>query len=56
MRNKPLLIIIIVYDITVDGNGCRTKDNRRMVEDVSDIIAYDQSPCEERLGQHIYDK
>ena len=36
--------------IMVDGNGCRTKDNKSMVEDVNDIIVYDQWPCEEGLG------
>ena len=24
--------------IMIDGNGCRTKDNRSMVEDVDDIV------------------
>ena len=47
--NEPLLIIIVVYDIMVDGNGCKTKGNRGMVEDVDDTIAYDNKPCNERI-------
>ena len=39
--NEPLMIIIVVDDITVDGNGCRTKDNISMVEYVDDIIVCD---------------
>ena len=42
IHNTPLLIIIVFYDITVDGNGCKTRDSRRMVEDVGDIVAYDR--------------
>ena len=40
--NEPLMIMIVVYDVTVDGNGCRTKVNRIMVEDVDDIVVCDQ--------------
>ena len=36
------MIIIVVYDIAVEGNGCRTKDNIRMVENVDDIVVCDQ--------------
>ena len=28
--------------IMIDGNGCRTKENRNMVEDVEDIMVCDQ--------------
>ena len=54
--NEPLLIIIVVYDIMVDGNGCRTKGNRGMVEDVGDIVVCDWWPCEERIGHQNYDQ
>ena len=42
--------------IMVDGNACRTKDNRSMVEDVDDIVICAQFPDEEGLGQQIYNQ
>ena len=32
--------------IMIDGNGCRTKENRSMVEDVMDIMLCEQYPGE----------
>ena len=31
-----------------DGIGGNTNGNRSMVEDVDDVVAYDQQPCEEK--------
>ena len=38
------------------GNGCRTKYNRSLVDDVDDVVSSHHHPSEDMMEQQIHDQ
>ena len=50
------MIVIVVIIVVVNDNGCRTKENKIMVEYVDDVVSFYQHHCEDMMEQQIHDQ